>query len=173
MADTKVKTPTQGKPKDESPVEEIIEEITPEAYNYASLVLDPDYCDLTNHLGNLFTVNNFSKTKGIPALFYFEKMMTDEYLSEDFIECVEILADTPDYIANMPEPQKTIGSKKFDYNFSELPTTIEHAQNLLSALTYFRDIAGYKPEAKEEKARKVLSLGNLKKAKSAGTPTNR
>ena len=125
-------------------------------YTYASLVLNPNYDDFTNHLGKLFEVNNFSKTSGIPALLYFHNEMKGEKLPA----FVEACKTSPDRITHIPAPQKTLGEGKFSVKLSDVPTIVQCAEDLYNVLTTFRMITGYKEE-KVSANEKVMTLDSL------------
>ena len=129
-------------------------------YTYASMVLNPNYDDFTNHLGKLFEVNNFSKTSGIPALTYFHNEMKGENLPA-FIEACK---NSPDRITHIPTPQKTLGESKFSVRLSDVPTIVECAEKLYDVLITFRMITGYKEEkiSANEKNMTLDSLAEVK-----------
>ena len=130
-------------------------------YTYASMILNKNFDDFTNHLCKLFEVNNFSKTSGIPALTYFHEGMKGEKLSRFVADC----KNSPDRITHIPAPQKTLGESKFSVKLSDVPTIVECAEKLYDVLITFRMITGYKEEKVSSKE-KVMTLDSLAEVKA-------
>ena len=156
-----VMTETQTPPKKDETKADVTPEVKGENYTYASLILNEDFVDLVNNLGNLFEVNSFSKTKGIPALQYFHDEMNGESLPAFLEACIE----SPDVITSIPAPQKTLGTEKFSVNFKDIPAIVMHAESLYACLDAFRTICGYVPE-KKSKTVKSLTMETLSTVKT-------
>ena len=162
--------PTQAQPAT-APTQE---PIVVERYSYAAMVLNPDFVEITQHLGHLCNVSNFSKTSGIPSLQYFNAMMNGKNeTAKRFQSFVEDCIDSPDILTNFPKAQTTLGNgEMYDVPFNAIPTNIAHALNLHAALVYFRKQCGY-VEEKVIQTDKNVSMSSLVKVKEDGVKSNR
>ena len=152
MADEQKTTPAgNAEKKEETPAP------TPQKYTYASLSENENYDDLMTNLPHVYDTNCYGKSTGIPSLQYFH----DEMKGKTLPAFIEACKTSIDVIGNMPKPQRTMGTEPFDLPFNELPEFVSHAENLYSALVYFRKIAGYKPDKPESKIDKVMTLESL------------